>query len=97
MNDREQKFVELAKKREELVKQMKQLNIELASAMRDLALGEMFQDEADGVVYQIVVPSGTFVEYKSIDYVRTRREGETKGTLSMKEAQAAGFVLGGKE
>jgi hypothetical protein len=97
MNEHQQKFVGLAKKREELAKQMKLLSVDLASVMRDLALGEMFQDPADGVVYQIVVPSGTFVEYKNIDYVRTRREGETKGTLSMKEAQAAGFVLGGKE
>lgn len=97
MNILQQNFIMLAKKREELVKQLKQLNQELASIMRDLPLGEMFQDPADGVVYQIVVPAGTFVEYKSVDYIRTRREGETKGTLSMKEAQAAGFVLGGKE
>jgi hypothetical protein len=97
MNILQQNFIELAKKREELTKALKQLNQDLGSIMRDLPLGEMFQDPADGIVYQIVVPSGTFVEYKSIDYIRTRREGETKGTLSMKEAQAAGFVLGGKE
>jgi hypothetical protein len=97
MNILQQNFIELAKKREELAKQLKQLNQELAGIMKDLPLGEMFQDSADGVVYQIVVPSGTFIEYKNIDYIRTRREGETKGTLSMKEAQAAGFVLRGKE
>jgi hypothetical protein len=97
MNILQQNFIMLARKREELAKQIKQLNVELASIMRDLPLGEMFQDPADGIVYQIIAPSGTFVEYKNVDYIRTRREGETKGTLSMKEAQAAGFVLGGKE
>jgi hypothetical protein len=97
MNPLQQKFLELAKKREELAKQMKLLNQDLASAMRDLALGEMFQDPADGVVYQIIIPSGTFIEYKNVDYIRTRREGEAKGSLSMKEAEAAGFVLGGKK
>ena len=90
-----QTFLALAKKREDLARQAKQLNLELADIMRQLPLGALFQDPADGVVYQIIVPAGTFVEYKSLDYIRTRREGETKGSLSMKEAEAAGFVLGG--
>jgi hypothetical protein len=96
MNELQQRFLALAKKKEDLVRQLKRLNIELDDTMRQLPLGEMFQDPADGVVYQVIIPAGTFVEFKSTDYIRTRKEGETKGSLSMKEAQAAGFVLGGK-
>lgn len=97
MNELQQKFVALAKKREDLVRQLKQANQDLYNVINELPLGEMFQDPSDGVVYQIVVPAGTYVEYKSLDYVRTRREGEQKGSLSMKEAEAAGFILGGKK
>jgi hypothetical protein len=96
MNELQQKFLALAKRKEDLTRQLKQVNTELAETMRQLPIGEMFQDPADGVVYQTIYPTGTFVEYKNIDYIRTRKEGETKGSLSMKEAQAAGFVLGGK-
>jgi hypothetical protein len=95
MNELEQSFVALAKKREDLVRQLKEVNADLVGRMAQLQVGRMFQDPADKVVYQIVVPNGTFVEFRAIDYVRTRREGETKGSLSMKEAEAAGFVLGG--
>jgi hypothetical protein len=95
MNELQQKFVALAKLREGLAIQMKRVNQDIYNTMVQLPLGEMFQDPADKVVYQVVVPAGTFVEYKTIDYIRTKRENEQKGTLSMKEAEAAGFVLGG--
>lgn len=95
MNELQTKFVAQAKKLEDLARQMKQANQDLYNTMRDLPLGEMFQDPADGVVYQVIIPAGTFVEYKALSYIRTKKEGETKGTLSMKEAEAAGFILGG--
>ena len=93
MNELQMTFLALAKKKEELQKQASLVQSELADVMRQLPLGEMFQDPTDGVVYQVVVPGGTFVQYKSVDYIRTRKEGETKGTLSMKEAEATGFTL----
>jgi hypothetical protein len=96
MNELQSKFVALAKKREDLARQIKQVNQDLYNTLVQLPLGEMFQDPDDRVVYQAIVPAGTFVEYKTIDYIRTKRESEQKGSLSMKEAQAAGFVLGGK-
>lgn len=95
MNELQTKFVALAKKAEELSKQSKQVRTELAEIMRQLPIGEMFQDSSDGVVYQTIYPSGTYVEFRNVDYIRTRREGEQKGSLSMKEAEAAGFILGG--
>ena len=91
MNDLQEKFIALAKKKEDLEKQLKHLNTELAEVMRQLPLGEMFQDPNDKIVYQIIWPSGRYVEYKTIDYIRTRKEGEKTGTLSIKAAQEAGF------
>lgn len=85
-------FVELASKKETLVKELKALNEELEKIMLSLGEGTMFQSK-EGLVYKIEVPTGTFVSYKKIDYVRTKREDESKGSLSAKEAEEAGFVL----
>lgn len=51
-----------------------------------------FQD-VNGVVYRLTVPSGTYVEFRRLDYQRTRKPGEKKGSLSLKEARELGFVL----
>lgn len=82
----------VAKRREDIVKELKRLNADLTDLMKQLPLGEMFQDPANGVVYQIIIPSGTYMEYKTIDYIRTRKEpGEKAGTLSLTAAKEAGF------
>ena len=52
-----------------------------------------FYQSTDGTVYQIVKPSGRFVTFKDVDYVRTKREGEERGSLSAKAAEAAGFKV----
>lgn len=57
--------------------------------------GYLFQD-ADGTVYKTNEPEGKFVYFEKVEILRTRREGETKGSLSMKEARDAGFVVEGK-
>lgn len=89
----EEQFLKLAKKKETLAKELKQTDRELAETMRRLPLGWMFQDPEDGTVYQVIAPSGTFVEFRNIDYIRTRKDGETRGTLSVKAAEEAGFRL----
>lgn len=58
-------------------------------------LGYFFQDN-EGTVYKTNVPEGRFVYYERVEIQRTRRDGETKGSLSMKEAREAGFVVEGK-
>jgi hypothetical protein len=93
MTDLQVKFLALVKKKESAAKLLGLINSELADTMRQIPLGEMFQDPTDLVVYQIMTPSGTYIEYKNVDYIRTRKEGETRGTLSMKEAEAAGFTV----
>jgi hypothetical protein len=49
----------------------------------------------DGTVFKIVKPAGQYVTFKELDYERTKRDGEARGTLSMKEAkdaEANGFL-----
>jgi hypothetical protein len=44
---------------------------------------------SDGTVYKIVQPSGAYITYKLLNFERTKRPGEARGTLSMKEAADA--------
>jgi len=82
-----QKLVELSFKRDELKKQYEEFNKELEGVLTYLGVDSFFQDK-DGTVYKVIVPKGSFVSFKHIDYVRTRRGDEKLGTLSMKEAEA---------
>lgn len=91
LNSHQQKFLELADRVEKGQKLLKELNKELAEEMRMMAIGELFQDPKNGVVYQIIAPSGRYIEYKTIDYIRTRKEGESTGSLSIVKAKEVGF------
>lgn len=92
MTESQMKIVSLIEAREELTKNLKAVHAELDPLLRTEGEGAMFQD-TEGIVYRISVPTGTFVEFRTIGYDRTRKKGEVKGTLSMKDAEAAGFVL----
>lgn len=81
-----QKLVELSFKRDELKKKYEELNTELEEVLTKLGVDYFFQDK-DGTVYKVVVPKGSYVSFKHIDYVRTKRGEEKAGTLSVKEAQ----------
>lgn len=90
------KLVELIEKKEQLIQQLKDLKPEMEMLMKELGVGHYFQK--NNVVYKIEIPKGTFVEFKTVDYTRTRKEGE-KGPnfLAKKEAQEMGFKIEGKE
>lgn len=92
MTSSEQTLVDLFKKKEEHKAAIAEINkqIDAEFALGGHKYNEMFQDE-EGTVYKFVRPDGTFIKFTDLDYVRTRRNGETKGSLSMKEAEAAGF------
>lgn len=93
MNDLQKKLVEFASQREDLKNKMKSLDEEMSFIMTELGEGNVFQDD-DGVVFRIIIPKGTYIEFKHISYERTRKEGEKGGNfLSKKEAEEAGFVL----
>jgi hypothetical protein len=49
--------------------------------------------DEQGIVYGIVEAEGKWIPYEKYTYVRTKREGEQRGTLSVKEAQERGFQV----
>lgn len=85
-------FIDLEKRKAEYKEFSEQLKQITEKLIDENGVGHTFQD-ADGIVYKTVVPEGTFVQFKRFDVVRTRREGEVKGSLSMKEAKECGFEL----
>lgn len=91
--DNQNRFLELVTEYERLKGEMKKFREEMDQVMRSLDYGTYVQDPATLIVYKIVEPKGTFIEYKTIDYVRTAKPTERQGSLSKKEAEEAGFVL----
>lgn len=93
MTDTQKKFLEISKRYEALKEEMKALAPTLEELMIEIGQGVMFQDPESMLVYKIEVPTGTYIQFKKIDYVRTKKAGETKGSLSKSDAEAAGFTL----
>lgn len=87
-----QKFIELEQKKADVKRYFEELNTALEAVIAEVGVGAFFQDN-DGIVYSTVVPEGRFVNYEKYSYVRTKRPGETRGTLSVKEAQEHGFTV----
>ncbi len=61
----------------------------------EIGIDGNFQDE-EGTVYQAAIPTGRFVAFERYAVQRTRREGETKGDLSMTAARELGYLVEGK-
>lgn len=86
-------LLETIKQFEELKEKYKELSEKLATQLETAGVGTYFQDPTTKIVYSVVVPEGTFVSFKKIDFKRTKKETERSGTLSKKEAEEKGFVL----
>lgn len=65
----------------------------LQEALAKLPLNSYLQDPETLLVYKVQKPSGTFVYYKDLEYVRTKKVEERQGGLSAKEAKEQGFSL----
>jgi hypothetical protein len=94
-------FVELDKKKKAVEEFYQQYDAAIAAVVHEAAanqgegadgIGAFFQDE-EGTVYKTDIPKGTFVSFKPLTILRTRREGEKQGTLALKTAQEAGFEV----
>ena len=92
-----QRFLELERQKANVKKFFDQLSEATEALSKEVGIGGFFQDPSDGTVFKIVVPSGRFVHYENISYIRTRRSDEKRGDLSLKEAEAAGYKVPGKE
>jgi hypothetical protein len=92
-NEVQKKFIELSRKVEALKNELKEANSQIEGILVEIGVGSSFQDPTDGTVFEVVIPKGTFVSFKTIDYERTKREGETKGSLSLTRAKELGFKV----
>ena len=93
MTDEQKKFIELTKQLEAVKEQRKEIGSKLEELANIIGVGSSFQDPEDKTVFEIVVPDGTYMYFDKIDYVRTRREGERSGSLSLKRAKELGYEL----
>jgi len=87
------RLIELDKKKEEIKRYFEELEAATKAVLAEQGMDSFFQDPSDGTVFQIVKPEGTFIKFKEVDYIRTRREGEKKGSLSLTKARDAGFDI----
>ena len=95
MTPAQKKFVSLEKKKEEVKKFFEELSSALEDVAKEVGIDSYFQDE-EGTVYKVVRPDGKWVPFEPLSYVRTRREHEKRGDLSLKEAEEAGFTISRK-
>lgn len=84
----QKRLIELDLKKPEIKAYYEELEKVIAEVATEIPLNGYFKAD-DGTVYKIVKPTGTFVTFKAVDFERTKREGETRGSLSMKEAKDA--------
>lgn len=94
LTEAQQKFIALEKKKVEVKKYFDELENATKAVAEEVGIGGMFQDE-QGTVYKIVIPSGRFVQFQHVGYVRTRRAylDEKRGDLALKDAEEAGFEV----
>jgi hypothetical protein len=93
MTDAQAKFLEISKRLETLREEVKALQPTLEELMIEIGVDTMFQDPSTMLVYQIEEPTGTYITFQKVSYKRTKKAGETKGSLSKTDAEAAGFTL----
>ena len=86
-------FFKESTKLEEMKEAMKYQGAVVDDLMSKLPADELFQDPNTGLVYKIQKPTGTFISFKEREYVRTKKATETKGSLSKKEVEDAGFKV----
>jgi hypothetical protein len=86
-------FFRLVEEIEYTKAKLEELYAQFDPVLASLPKDTLFQDEITGLVYKVVKPSGTFVHYRDLDYVRTAKNGERAGSLSKKEAESNGFKV----
>lgn len=90
MTDAQKRFVELEKKRKQF---LEEFDAALQAVAEETGIGNYFQDPSDGTVFKIITPTGRYVKFDPVSYLRTKRGDERQGTLSQTEAKANGFEI----
>ena len=86
------RFLELERRKDEFKKYQEDLENATTELIQELGLGSFFQDE-QGTVYKLIECPGRFVRFERYSYLRTKRPGEERGSLSVKEAKEHGFQV----
>ena len=92
MTDKQKRFVELERRKDEIKKFYEDFEKATTELIGEQGLNSFFQDE-QGTVYKLVELDGRYVTFDRFGYIRTKRPGEDRGTLSMKEAKEHGFQV----
>jgi hypothetical protein len=93
MTDLQKKLVELDKKKEDIKKYYEELQETLTRLKHEFGTNIPYFMDGDGTVYGVAEAEGRYVRFDKYEYVRTKRPGEEKGTLSIKKAQELGFPV----
>lgn len=92
MTEAQKKFVELEKKKEEVKKYFDDLQAAIAAVVKEDGVDSYFLAD-DGTVYKVVEAEGRWINFDKYSYLRTKRPGEERGTLSLKDAREHGFQV----
>lgn len=91
LTEKQRRFVELARRKDEEIKKFyEDFETAITELVAEQGVGSYFQDES-GTVYKLVECDGRYVKFDRFGYLRTKRAGEERGSLSMKEAREKGF------
>lgn len=93
LTEKQKRFVELERQKEQIKKWYEDLNSAITDLIAEQGVNSYFQDE-QGTVYKLVECEGRWVNFDKYGYKRTKRAGEERGELSMKEAKEKGFDVG---
>lgn len=85
-----QKLIELDRRKEEVKKFFEEYKLAVESLIKEHGVNHAFQDD-QGIVYQLVELDGKWVNFERFGVERTKRPGETRGSLSVKKAKELGF------
>jgi Holliday junction resolvase RusA-like endonuclease len=92
LTEKQLRLIELDRKREEVKRFFDEYQKAVQDAVDESGIGHHFQDD-QGVVYQLVELEGRWVNFDRLGVERTRRSGETRGSLSLKKAQELGYKV----
>lgn len=91
MTEAQARFVELELKKDAIKKYYEDMEAALEALVKEQGVGSYFSD--GNIVYKVIETEGKYVKFDKYSYVRTKREGEQRGSLSVKEAEEHGFKI----
>jgi hypothetical protein len=92
LQDLQRQLVELDRRKDEVKKFFEDYKSTVDAIVSIAGVNHSFQDN-QGIVYQLVEAEGKWVNFDRFIVERTKRPGETRGTLSVKKAKELGFTV----